>query len=75
MAIKWAFFHDATGLYRWEVRGQGGPIATSGKRFETVEDCVADARTRGFRGPAEPPVSIESVRSTREARPAKSTVR
>ena len=75
MAIKWSFFHDAAGLYRWEVRGEEGPIATSGSRFESIDECVADARMRGFRGPAEPPVSVESAGRTREGRQAKSSVR
>lgn len=75
MAIKWSFFHEVTGLYRWEVRGEEGPIATSGSRFESIEDCVADARIRGFRGPAAPPVSVESPAGTREPRTAKSSAR
>ena len=75
MAIKWGFFQDVTGHYRWEVRGEEGPIATSGNRFENIEDCVADARERGFRGPAEPPISMESGANTRQARLARTSAR
>ena len=75
MSIKWGFFHDRSGRFRWEVRGDEGPIATSGNRFDALEDCVADARARGFRGPAEPAVSDESTPRLREVRSAKSSVR
>ena len=68
LAIKWLFIYDSTGQSRWEVRGAEGPIATSGKRFETLEGCVSDARLRGFHGPAEPPVVTESLPGARNAR-------
>src|SRR5688500_6150013 len=56
VAIRWFFFRDKAGQCRWEVQGAGGPIATSGNVFESVADCVADARARGFDGPDEPTV-------------------
>ena len=59
MAIKWAFYRDSSGHFRWEVHGDGGPIAGAGKTFETVDACVADARVCGFHGTADPAVSSE----------------
>ena len=56
VAIRWVFYRDKAGQCRWEVRGAGGPIATSGL-FASIEDCVAGARERGFTGPENPPIA------------------
>ena len=60
MALRWLFYRDTVGQCRWEVRGAEGPIATSGNIFECIDDCIADARARGFSGPAEPDVVNEA---------------
>jgi hypothetical protein len=56
VAIRWVFYRDRAGQCRWEVRGAGGPIATSGL-FGSIEDCVAGARERGFTGPENPAIA------------------
>jgi hypothetical protein len=81
VAIKWAFYRGSSGHYRWEVQAARGPIATSGKPFESIEVCVADARERGYEGSADPPVSAAPSLPAREektpkaGRSARETVR
>jgi hypothetical protein len=48
MTIAWRFNQDAHGEWRWEVRGDAGPIARSGKKFICLRPCVADAVRHGY---------------------------
>jgi hypothetical protein len=75
MAIKWAFYRDSSARFRWEVQGEGGPIATGGKTFDSLDACVADAKSRGYDGSDGPPVSAEPSLPGREAGPEKSAAR
>ena len=75
MAITWVFYRDASAHFRWEVQGEGGPIATCGKTFEDLDACVVDAKSRGYQGSDAPPVSAEPSLADRKARPAKPPAR
>ena len=75
MAITWVFYRDASARFRWEVQGEGGPIATCGKTFDDLDACVVDAKSRGYEGRDAPAVSAEPSLADRKARPVKSTAR
>ena len=69
MGIKWVFYRDSSSHFRWEVQGEAGPIATGGKRFESLDACVGDARDRGYDGQGAPAVSMEPSLPGRDDKP------
>lgn len=73
LALRWLFFRDTAGHCRWEVRGSGGPIATSGNVFEDIEACIGDAREHGFTGSGLPTVTSEAVSPAGDKRRVRQT--
>lgn len=47
----WSFKKDTNGRWIWVRYSPGGePLSASRADYETFEECVADARLRGYRG-------------------------
>jgi len=49
---KWMFEPDTNGRWIWVRRSPAGePLTASRANYETLEECVTDARSRGYTGP------------------------
>ena len=45
----WRFFQDEDARWRWKYMMNGKAVAKAHAAFAAYEDCVADARTHGYR--------------------------
>ena len=45
----WRFFQDAKARWRWKYMMNGKAVAQAYEAFAKYDDCVADARTHGYR--------------------------
>ena len=45
----WRFFRDDAARWRWKYVMNGKAVAQAYEGFADYEDCVADARTHGYR--------------------------
>ena len=45
----WRFFQDAHARWRWKYMMNGKAVAQAYEAFAKYDDCVADARTHGYR--------------------------
>jgi hypothetical protein len=59
MSLRWEFVPDLGGTdravrWRWRAHTQSGKLfAESREAFETLSECVGDARQHGYHPPAE----------------------
>jgi len=59
LSLRWEFVPEVAGthravFWRWRAYTQGGKLfAQADQSFETLTECVADAKRHGYRPPAE----------------------
>ena len=48
--MRWHFFQDQTGAWRWEQELNGETVASASRGFPDKPCCIADAKRHGFGG-------------------------